>query len=146
MKNILVAIDFSDLSSPTCRLACDLAKRMNAVLHILHVADPDPDFVGYEAGPQEVRDTRAEHLREYHRQLEKLKQECTAEGVETHIHQLEGTIANTILETATTASADLIVLGSHGHGALHNTLLGSVSHAVLKRATMPVLFLPAKSV
>jgi len=40
-------------------------------------------------------------------------------------------------------NADLIVLGSHGHGAIHRALLGSVSEHVLHHARRPLLILPA---
>lgn len=38
--------------------------------------------------------------------------------------------------------AELLVLGSHGHGAIHNTLVGSTSQHVIRHATCPVVILP----
>ena len=40
-------------------------------------------------------------------------------------------------------NADLIVLGSHGHGVIRRALLGSVSEHVLHHARRPLLILPA---
>jgi nucleotide-binding universal stress UspA family protein len=39
----------------------------------------------------------------------------------------------------------VIVLGSHGHGAVRRALLGSVSEGVLHGATRPVLILPSRN-
>jgi nucleotide-binding universal stress UspA family protein len=39
-------------------------------------------------------------------------------------------------------SADLLVLGSHGHGQLRRTVLGSVSEACIRKATCPVVVVP----
>jgi nucleotide-binding universal stress UspA family protein len=52
-------------------------------------------------------------------------------------------VAEAILDTATRITASLIVLGSHGHSAIRGALLGSVSTAVLRRSTVPVLIVPA---
>jgi nucleotide-binding universal stress UspA family protein len=38
--------------------------------------------------------------------------------------------------------AELLVLGSHGHGAIHDTLVGSTSRHVIRHATCPVVVLP----
>ncbi|MGL5938967.1 MAG: universal stress protein, partial [Waterburya sp.] len=38
----------------------------------------------------------------------------------------------------------MIVLGSHGHGAVYRTLVGSVSEGIIHKASCPVLIVPAK--
>ncbi len=45
----------------------------------------------------------------------------------------------TICDVAARVGADVVVLGSHGHGWLQRVLLGSVSHHVLQHAPCPVL-------
>lgn len=39
-------------------------------------------------------------------------------------------------------AADLLVIGSHGHGTLHGKLLGSTSERVVHRAPCPVVIVP----
>lgn len=41
-------------------------------------------------------------------------------------------------------AADAIVLGSHGHGALYDLLVGSVAEGVLRRAPCPVVVVPSR--
>ncbi|HEY8899820.1 MAG TPA: universal stress protein, partial [Chthoniobacterales bacterium] len=53
-----------------------------------------------------------------------------------------GLATDEIVSQATQHGASLIVLGSHGHGALYHLFAGSVVTGVLKRAHMPVLVVP----
>jgi nucleotide-binding universal stress UspA family protein len=108
------------------------------------VAAPDPEFVGFEAGPQSVRDQRAETLRKEHRLLQELADRARRRGIETKAVLVQGPTVETILAQAHKGKADLIVTGSHGHGALYKTVLGSVSEGILRGARRPVLVVPAR--
>ena len=55
---------------------------------------------------------------------------------------VQGSTAETIVRKATEIDADLIVVGSHGHGAMYQLLVGSVSEAVLRQSEIPVLVVP----
>jgi nucleotide-binding universal stress UspA family protein len=50
-----------------------------------------------------------------------------------------GSASKAILRVAKEMHADVIVLGAQGHGPLETMLLGSTSHAVVRRAACPVL-------
>jgi nucleotide-binding universal stress UspA family protein len=52
-----------------------------------------------------------------------------------------GTAADVLTRAAT--GADLLVLGSHGHGRLFHAVLGSVAEACVRRAVCPVVVIPA---
>jgi nucleotide-binding universal stress UspA family protein len=54
---------------------------------------------------------------------------------------IEGSPADVLTEAA--RNADLLVLGSHGHGRVRHTVLGSVSEACIRKATCPVVVIPA---
>ena len=145
MKRVLAAIDFSDMSSSVLREAAELARGHGATLDILHVAAPDPDFVGYGAGPDTVRDQRAEALHKEREQLRELEQTWRENGLEVEARLISGRTVETVLERARERGASWIVVGSHGRSAMYKTLVGSVTEALLRDATVPVLVIPPKA-
>src|SRR5437588_11544073 len=63
-------------------------------------------------------------------------------GVKVTLHEPTGAVVEEILNEADVVNADLIVVGTHGHGAMYNLLVGSVTKGVLRRSTRPVLLVP----
>lgn len=143
MRTILAAIDFSPVSDAVIAQAEALARAFGAALWLVHVAAPDPDFVGYEPGPQSVRRTVAAELHEDHRRLQDRSAALRAGGLDCTALLIQGPTAESIVREAERLAADLIVIGSRGHGALRRALLGSVSEHVLHHAHRPLLILPA---
>jgi len=143
VRKLLAAVDFSAVSKAVVDQAASLAEAFSAELTLLHVAAPDPDFVGYEAGPQHVRDARAKDLRTEHRDIQELADGLRERSVSARALMIQGPTVEKILEEAEQLQADTIVIGSHGHGALHRVLLGSVSEGVVRGARCPVLVVPA---
>lgn len=143
MKNILVAIDFSPVSEAVVERGAAIAKAFGAALWLLHVAAPDPDFVGYEPGPQSVRHSVAAGLHDVHRRLQERSAALRERGIDCTALLVQGSTPETIGREAGRLDADLIVLGSHGHGVLRRALLGSVSEHVLHHAARPLLIVPA---
>ena len=59
---------------------------------------------------------------------------------------VEGEVGSTIVDAATAWQADVVVLGTRGHGVVHRMLVGSTSRHVLHRAPMSVLIVrPARA-
>lgn len=143
MKNILVATDFSNLTEKMIAQALPLAEKFEAKIWLVHIAAPEPDFVGYEVGPQYIRDSRADTLRTEHRDLQALASKYQADGIEIEPLMIQGPTAETILEEATKLEADLIVLGAEDHGKIFERLFGSVWEDVLHKSKVPVLVVPA---
>jgi len=56
--------------------------------------------------------------------------------------QLTGAPAPLILAQAESEKADYIVMGSHGHTALYDLVVGSTTHQVLRKARCPVMIVP----
>ena len=146
METILAPIDFSDVSDTVIRRAADLAKAFQAPIYLLHVAPPDPDFVGYAPGPQSVRDTVAGTIRKEHHQLQKLESKLKSEGLDVHALLVQGPVVEKILREGERLQAGIIVMGSHGHGALHKLLVGSVAEGVLRGSRCPVFIVPSRAV
>ena len=143
MKTILAAVDFSPVTADVVARSAELARAFGAALWLVHVAAPDPDFVGYDSGPQSVRRTVAAELHETHRRLQEQSAALRADGLECTGLLVQGSTPETIVREAERLQADLVVLGSHGYGALRRALLGSVSEHVLHHAHRPLLILPA---
>ena len=146
MKQIIAALDLSPVSDEVLNRAASIARAFSARLVLLHIAAPDPDFIGFDVGPQSVRDARANELRDEHRTFQQLAKELCDSGVNAEAGLVQGPTVDTILQQVDRQKADLLVMGSHGHGAVYRALLGSVSEGVLHRATIPVLVVPARSV
>lgn len=143
IQTILVPVDFSDVTPQVIAAASALAGPFKSHIVLLHISEPEPDFVGFEPGPQAVRASVARDFRAEHQKLEELKQGLVKEvGAVTAFH-IQGPMVEKILQEAAQHGAGLIVMGSHGHGAIYNLLVGSVTSGVLKGATCPVLVVPA---
>ncbi len=144
MATLLAAIDFSDVSERVLDEAVSAAKAYGCELVLMHVAAPGPEFVGYEVGPEVQRAARAEHLRAEHRWLQEMADRCGGRGVKTRALLVSGSTADKLVEEAGQLGASMVVLGSHGHGAVYNLLVGSVAGGVLKKSACPVLVVPAR--
>ncbi len=56
---------------------------------------------------------------------------------------LQGATIATVLTEADRLEANLLVIGSHGHGAVYDLLVGSVSEGLVRRSKRPMLVVPA---
>ncbi|ORJ55027.1 universal stress protein [Geothermobacter hydrogeniphilus] len=154
---LLYATDLSDNSAHAFRHAVSLARRYDAVIHILHVMPAmDPAMESYVAAVMgeevfvKLEQTNRETLIETIRQrLEKF----AADELQDHPEDLQriagievhyGRPAATILSVADRLDPDLIICGTHGKGLVSHTFLGSVAEKVLRKSTRPILVVPIK--
>jgi nucleotide-binding universal stress UspA family protein len=144
MYPILVPVDFSDITSAVIETATEMARALGAKLHLLHVVIPESYASSTEYGAVLVRTELASHLRREHNEIRALQANLKCQGLEVAALLREGHPITDILDEAKRLDAKLIVLGSHGHGALHKLLLGSVSSGVLRKSTCPVLVVPVR--
>jgi nucleotide-binding universal stress UspA family protein len=141
---IIAALDFSETSGRVLSAVKTYAARLNdAEVFLIHVEPPEPAFIGYDPGPQSVRDQVAEDFRNEHIRLRKSAEKLKKDGVNATPLLLQGPISQTILDEAGRLGADLIITGSHGHSLLHNVLVGSTSEGILKKSKIPVLVVPS---
>jgi nucleotide-binding universal stress UspA family protein len=141
VKNILVATDFSEPSEAAFLYARELATRFGAMLHVLHVA-PNVIIGSLAAetyvtnGPaiqKEIEDDARDQL---HRLLVDTDRSGPAS---VPVLLTASSPALAILEYANGHDIDLIVLGTHGRGALAHLIMGSVAERVVRLAPCPVL-------
>jgi len=145
--NIVVAIDFSEITSAVLDALPGLLCTPSAEgihVYLIHVAEPDPEFVGWEAGPDVVRDQMADEFDRAHKQLAELADRLRR-ALDTQVTPLliQGATAESICKQADALDAGMIVVGSHGHGAAYNLLVGSISSAIIKSSQRAVLVVPA---
>lgn len=144
MKTILVPIDLSEATAKVCDAACSMAKLLKARLVLLHVVQPPPiimnDYYCYDAGLVGEAMTAANQFAT--NRLNKLAQRCARRRIKVRTIQRTGQPLPTILAKATALKADYIVVGSHGHTAAYDLLIGSVAQGVLRKANCPVLVVP----
>ena len=124
-------------------LAATLATAAGAKIFLVHVAPAFVPDLRKVKVPQHERDLVAHKLREEHREIQALAERLSERGcdVEPLLVEGHGTVEK-ILDEAERLHADLIVVGSHGHGRLYDMLIGSVSEGVLRKARVPVAIVP----
>lgn len=143
-QNILALVDFSQITDDVVAKAGELAALYNAKCWLVHIATPHPDFVGYDVGPQYIRDSRAEVLKEEHHQLHSYKTALTEQGIDSEALLVMGPLHETISSEIAKLNIDLVILGSHGRSKLYELLVGSVCEHLLRNATVPMVIIPAK--
>ena len=142
MKNLLVAVDLSSTDARLIDTARNIARAFQSHVHVLHVAQPDPDFVGYGVGPQHIRDVLADELRHEHRQLRAYAEDFQREGIPASALMIQGPTAEMIRTEVEKLQTDLLILGSHRHGLLYELFIGHTSSRVLKDISIPVMIIP----
>jgi nucleotide-binding universal stress UspA family protein len=143
---ILVAID---LKSGTDRLLAEAqryAQALDAIVNIIHVADPDPDFVPYIKGAgyeQTKRDNRAKEFRLEHQQVHAFAEKMRSTGIQVdQALTVQGSTLEAILKEARKLCTDLLILGSHHHGTLYRLWYGDVAIDAAKEAPCALLVVP----
>lgn len=142
IKNILVAIDFNDTVGELLSYAEGMATKFEAKLWVLHVAAPNPDFVGYEPGPQYIRDVKAEEIRDEHRSLQKICETFLNPELESEALLIQGSTVESVIEEAKKLNSDMLIVGTHKHSFFHNLFSENVSMELLKKAEIPLLAIP----
>lgn len=141
IRRVLCPVDFSRHSDHAVRFAVDLAQKLGADVHLLHVyqlpvyALPDGAMM---AGPEftvKVTTELQKALTELAKKLEPVK-------VETHL--VEGVPYREIVRMTDELGADLVVAGTHGRTGLRHLLLGSVAERVVRSSKVPVITVPIR--
>ncbi|NQV28269.1 MAG: universal stress protein [Rhodopirellula sp.] len=136
LKKILVPTDFSEHSNKALLYGAELAAKFGAELHLLHAIEAMP--LAYGEGAYFPPETEAELEAAAVRQLDHLSVDATSElkvvRAVKHGHPFVETV-----RYARENNIGLIVLGTHGRGAIAHMLLGSVAEKVVRKAPCPVL-------
>lgn len=136
-RDILVAYDGSPGANAALDHAVGLARDQHARLTILSVARPLPGTAALAPTQPAVEDPRVVSEREVAQAARSLPEDI---GVTTIVAY--GQPAPSILARVREGNHDLVVLGSRGHGRVHDAILGCVSRSVLHASPVPVLIIP----
>ena len=139
---VLIAVDRSAASARAVEAVQRLFPAAATRVVIVHVAEPDPAFVGWDAGPDVVRDQVADEIRRDRHEVEAMAASLRAQGFDATGRTVQGEIVATLFSEADRAGAELLVVGSHGHGAAFDLAIGSISTALIRKSTRPVLVVP----
>jgi nucleotide-binding universal stress UspA family protein len=141
LKNILVATDFGEASDAALTYGRALARCFNSTLHVLYVCEnvftrglgSDAYVAVFPDLQKDVEDTSR-------KQLEELLTDQDRRDVNAKPVILTSNMpALAIVQYAKDAEIDLIVMGTHGRGAVAHLLMGSVAEKVVRTAPCPVL-------
>ena len=142
MSCVIVAIDFSDVTDALIEAAIKYALAGGVSAVLVHVAPPDVGFSMGETStdlpPQAVAELVEERRKKLRVLAERMSAAVTAETI-----LMQGSAEHGILDEAAKRIAELIIIGSHGHGRLYDLIVGSVANAVIRQSTCPVLVVPS---
>jgi nucleotide-binding universal stress UspA family protein len=150
---ILVAIDLEVGTDRLLAEAQRYAQAFNAVVDVIHVADPDV-FIGYikAEDPAEQgrfdseRQPHAQALHSEHRQTQAFGEMLRVNGVRVdRALTVQGPTVETIVEEVHKVGADLLIVGSHHHGALYRLWHGDTATGVAKQPPCALLVVPISS-
>jgi nucleotide-binding universal stress UspA family protein len=138
---ILLPTDFSEVALPAVACARELTQTFDAELHCLHVVDSSYQYWG-AVGPETlpIGPPPADMLIAA---TERLTRFCTEHlgdlknPPKTHV--AFGRPFAEIIAYAKESRIELIVLGTHGRGAIAHVLLGSTTEKVVRKAPCAVL-------
>jgi arsenite transporter len=156
IKRILYATDLSDTARHAVRYACSIGHKYGAKVTLLHVI---PDIVeeisigtginlvdhmgkreweslnkkGIKAAKMAIHN----RIRETSRKVTREIPQCPLD--EENVQVRIGNPVKQILSTARKGNYDLIIMGTHGHGKLGQSIIGSVASEVIRRCSRPVM-------
>jgi nucleotide-binding universal stress UspA family protein len=141
IARIVVPVDFSAHADRAIEYAVTLGKQFGACVELFHVVE-DPFASGgwgSEVYLSDLDGLRERALEEARTRLEARRTMIPAGGLPLVATVRMGHVAQTIVEYAKDAGADLIVMGTHGRTGLAHFIIGSVAERVVRLAPCPVL-------
>jgi nucleotide-binding universal stress UspA family protein len=135
-KEVLLATDFSSASEAALRLAVAISRKHGAELLIVHAVPSAPkSAVPLDPLPRALD----RPLLEAESQMGQLAEFLRSAGVSYRTRIAHGEVWDVLSAAMLRQNTDLLVLGTHGRGALKKLALGSVAEEVLRMADCPVL-------
>jgi nucleotide-binding universal stress UspA family protein len=142
MKTILAPLDFSGVSDAVVAEAAALARAVHGRVVLYAVVQPPIITSEYAPLMENYTELLAAGEAAAARNLEHAAERLRCDGLSVETAQSDGAPAPEILAQAQECAADYIVMGSHGHTALYDLVVGSTTHGVVQHAPCPVVIVP----
>lgn len=142
MKTILAPVDFSGVTESVIAQARAFASTFSGRVVLLHTMQPPVITSEYAPYLENIGEIMAVGEKAAAKQLAHLQEQLQASGIPAETVQATGSPVTFILQQAKAHAADYIVMGSHGHTAFYDLLVGSTTHGVLNKASCPVVVVP----
>ena len=134
-KRIVVANDGSEGGYKALAMACDLAKRTGARLHMISVEQ----LPNIPASIDEVIETKNEENHKFHDALARARALAKKKSVKLDAEVVAGHPVAAIVSRVKAIKADLLIVGFMGHSALYERIIGSTADRLVRLAPCPVL-------
>ena len=138
-KEIVVPTDFSEHSLRALDYAVEIAEKFGSALKIIYVIEPLLQAADVSWTSVDFEQLNQTHKASAEKQLAQLLEERLPEGMPADTEILSGKPFVEILKYAKRQNADLIVMATHGRGAIAHILMGSTAEKVVRKASCPVL-------
>jgi nucleotide-binding universal stress UspA family protein len=137
LQNILVPVDFSELSCKSLQYAVPLAQQFGSKLTLLYVLEP----LTYIPQLPEGTPLPPDPAIEIRRNLQKIRNERIPENIIVDILVQQDFAHCGVVESARAIGADLIIATTHGRSGVKHLLMGSTVEKIVRNAPCPVLVL-----
>ena len=136
MKTILVPTDFSDHALYALKVAASIAKKINALINVVHVYNLPTAEIGeyfyYDKFYQELKIGAEKQMADL------LKLEFL-QGIDVNKHLVSDMLMWEMIQSDRFKNSDLIVIGSHGESGFSKIFIGSNTEKIVRLADSPVL-------
>lgn len=139
MKNILVSIVFSAISKSIINEAITYAKSANAKIHLIHIVQLKSGEITDKKRYITFSELKGIGLKKELQEMKYFLNYIIENGVDCKANILQGVPADIILNEIENIDADLLVIGSLGHGDLYEVFTGSVASEVIAKISIPLL-------
>jgi nucleotide-binding universal stress UspA family protein len=134
-RRIVIANDGSEGGFKALGLACDLAKRHGAALHMISVEE----LPNIPASIDEVIEIKSEENRKFHEVLARANAIARKKAIKLNAEVVAGHAVAAIVASVKAKKADLLVVGFMGHSALYQRIIGGTADRLVRLAPCPVL-------
>ncbi|MFN2341885.1 MAG: universal stress protein [Desulfonatronovibrio sp.] len=138
IKNIMCAVDFSEMSAKVASYTQTLSKSLGASVKVVYVAPSLSQYVGFHVPPTSIENFVGEIVTGAEKTMDTFVEENFSE-IDVTGKVLSGYAAEEILNYADSENIDIIIMGTHGRKGIDRVLFGSVAEKIVKAAKMPVM-------